>query len=169
MLPPKNIADGLGFNPQRLWHFFRQKKGLWKIGGFSPFNGKVGCELINPGWLFDIGDYTTQLYGDCHKPIYGSLKSNQYNGMSKGFLTLLKWGDKKFKQPFFTRTKNLWNSWRLYFPETNQVQAPENRPKSSHFGSYETSTPTESSFRGPVSCSDIFSSKSEESWSEMTE
>ena len=23
----------------------------------------------NPGWLFDIGDYTTQLYGDYNKPI----------------------------------------------------------------------------------------------------
>ena len=23
----------------------------------------------NPGWFFDIGDYTTQLYGDYNKPI----------------------------------------------------------------------------------------------------
>ena len=23
----------------------------------------------NPGWLFDIGDYTTQFYGDYDKPI----------------------------------------------------------------------------------------------------
>ena len=23
----------------------------------------------NPGWLFDIGDYTTQLYGDCNTPL----------------------------------------------------------------------------------------------------
>ena len=23
----------------------------------------------NPGWLFDIGDYTTQLYRDCNKPL----------------------------------------------------------------------------------------------------
>ena len=23
----------------------------------------------NPGWLFDIGDYTTQLYGDYNKPL----------------------------------------------------------------------------------------------------
>ncbi len=27
----------------------------------------------NPSWLFDIGDYTTQLYGDYNKPIEGSL------------------------------------------------------------------------------------------------
>ncbi len=25
--------------------------------------------LQNPGWLFDIGDYTTQLYGDYNKPM----------------------------------------------------------------------------------------------------
>ena len=36
----------------------------------------------NPGWLFDIGDYTTQLYRDYNKPIKGSLETNQYNGMS---------------------------------------------------------------------------------------
>ena len=23
----------------------------------------------NPGWLVYIGDYTTQLYGDCNKPL----------------------------------------------------------------------------------------------------
>ncbi len=23
----------------------------------------------NPGWLFDIGDYTTQLYGEYNKPL----------------------------------------------------------------------------------------------------
>ena len=45
----------------------------------------------NPGWLFDIGDYTTQLYGDYNKPIEGSLLTNQYNGISTGFSSLLKW------------------------------------------------------------------------------
>ena len=25
----------------------------------------------NPGWLVYIGDYTTQLYGDCNEPLYG--------------------------------------------------------------------------------------------------
>ena len=34
---------------------------------------KPTCEPVssveNPGWLFDIGDYTTQLYGDYNKPI----------------------------------------------------------------------------------------------------
>ena len=34
----------------------------------------------NPGCLGYIGDYTTQLYGDYHKPLYGSLLNNQYNG-----------------------------------------------------------------------------------------
>ena len=34
----------------------------------------------NPGWLFDIVDYTTQLYGDYNKR--SSLETNQYNGMS---------------------------------------------------------------------------------------
>ena len=29
--------------------------------------------IQNPGWLFDIGDFTSQLYGDYNKPIYGSL------------------------------------------------------------------------------------------------
>lgn len=37
MPPPKNIADGLGFHPQRLDVFFAaKKKGLWKIGVSAP-------------------------------------------------------------------------------------------------------------------------------------
>ena len=35
--------------------------------------------LQNPGWLFDIGDYATQLYGDYTKPMSGFLYTNQYN------------------------------------------------------------------------------------------
>ena len=34
----------------------------------------------NPGWLRYIGDYTTQLYRDYNKPLYGSLLTIQYNG-----------------------------------------------------------------------------------------
>ena len=46
----------------------------------------------NPGCLFDIGDYTTQLYGDYNKPIL-RIPINQpgFNGMSTGFSSLLKW------------------------------------------------------------------------------
>ena len=36
----------------------------------------------NPGWLFYIEDYTTQLYRYYNKPLQGSLLTNQYNGMS---------------------------------------------------------------------------------------
>ena len=42
----------------------------------------------NPGWLFYIEDYTTQLYRDYNKPLQESLVTNQYNGMSRGFWTL---------------------------------------------------------------------------------
>ena len=31
----------------------------------------------NPGWLCYIGDYTTHLYGDYHKPLERSLLNNQ--------------------------------------------------------------------------------------------
>ena len=34
------------------------------------------------GWLFYIGDYATQLYGDYSKPLQGSLWTNQQHGMS---------------------------------------------------------------------------------------
>ena len=29
--------------------------------------GEISGHLDNPGWLFDIGDYTIQLYGDLRK------------------------------------------------------------------------------------------------------
>ena len=45
-------------------------------GGRSPIPKKMRLftmaqmsSVENPGWLFDIGDYTTQLYGDYNKPI----------------------------------------------------------------------------------------------------
>ena len=48
--------------------------------------GKAPMSSVqNPGWLFYIEDYTTQLYRDYNKPLQGSLLTNQYNGMSKGF------------------------------------------------------------------------------------
>ena len=37
----------------------------------------------NPGCL---GDYTAQLYVDYHKPFYGPLLNNQYNGKQQEFL-----------------------------------------------------------------------------------
>ena len=49
-----------------------------------PHDGSMGrwvdvymSNVQNPGWLFDIGDYITQLYGDYNKLIQGSLKTNQ--------------------------------------------------------------------------------------------
>ena len=46
----------------------------------------------NPGWLFDIGDYTTQLYGDYFISQYKDPVINQpvFHGMSTGFSSLLK-------------------------------------------------------------------------------
>ena len=37
---------------------------LWGRFAYSQVSS-----VENPGWLFDIGDYTTQLYGDYNKPI----------------------------------------------------------------------------------------------------
>ena len=39
----------------------------------------------NPSCLGYIGDYTTQLCGDCSKPLQGSLLNNQYNGSPETF------------------------------------------------------------------------------------
>ena len=36
---------------------------------FGFWNYDELSSVENPGWLFDIGDYTTQLYGDYNKPI----------------------------------------------------------------------------------------------------
>ncbi len=43
---------------------------------------------FHPSWLVYIRDYTVLLYSDYNynKPILGSLLTNQYNGMSQGFL-----------------------------------------------------------------------------------
>ena len=48
--------------------------GIWRrgemVGGFfGLMDLKQLSSVQNPGWLFDIGDYTTQLYGDYNKPI----------------------------------------------------------------------------------------------------
>ncbi len=37
----------------------------------------LSCDQ-NPGYLLYRGDYTTQSYGDCNKPFYESLLTNQY-------------------------------------------------------------------------------------------
>ena len=53
-------------------------KGSFKLENPPAFFQTSGCDTTprtsmssvqNPGWLFDIGDYTTQLYGDYNKPI----------------------------------------------------------------------------------------------------
>ncbi len=53
----------------------RRLKDPWWV---EPW-GQVSNEK-KPGWLFDIGDYTTQLHGDYNKPFQGSLLINQYDG-----------------------------------------------------------------------------------------
>ena len=51
----------------------------------------------NPGYLLYIRDYTSQVYRDYIKPLYGSLWTNQKNGMSQTWvLKFLKW----VSQPF---------------------------------------------------------------------
>ena len=37
--------------------------------GFRLLVTREVSSVENPGWLFDIGDYTTQLYGDYNKPL----------------------------------------------------------------------------------------------------
>ena len=49
----------------------------WEIMGYLPYQPS---NEKNPGWLGNLGDYTTQLYRDCNKPLWGSLSTNQYNG-----------------------------------------------------------------------------------------
>ena len=60
----------------RMWIMPRDN-GLWPqasrvLGSFhdclSPTVNDHMSSVQNPGWLFDIGDYTTQLYGDYNKP-----------------------------------------------------------------------------------------------------
>ena len=41
----------------------------------------------NIGYLLEIGDYTTQLYRDDNKPRQRSLSTNDYTGMSQGFVS----------------------------------------------------------------------------------
>ena len=58
-----------------LFEYIKQAVLVWciciqelsKVRGGSH---QVGSDSVeNPGWLFDIGDYTTQLYGDYNMPI----------------------------------------------------------------------------------------------------
>ena len=39
------------------------------LGPGPPLQKHQLSSVENPGWLFDIGDYTTQLYGDYNKPL----------------------------------------------------------------------------------------------------
>ena len=36
---------------------------------YQAYKTRYQSSVENPGWLFDIGDYTTQLYGDFNKPL----------------------------------------------------------------------------------------------------
>ena len=65
--------------------------------GIQFLGGKRGDVCVqqvssdqNPGCLGYIGDYTTQVYRDYNKPIKGSPLTNQYNGMSERFWSLLR-------------------------------------------------------------------------------
>ena len=54
----------------------------------------------NPGCLGYVRDYTTQIYRDYSKPLYGSLLTNQYFMESvAGFFSWLKWLFVKFTFP----------------------------------------------------------------------
>ena len=60
----KEPADGVELN------VYRDRANGWRI--------LLNCSLLalsvqNPACLGCIGDYTTQLYGDSHMPILGSL------------------------------------------------------------------------------------------------
>ena len=43
-------------------------KGFMK-DALHKFVSRMSHEKKTPGWLFDIGDYTTQLYGDYNRPL----------------------------------------------------------------------------------------------------
>ena len=61
----KRLSDQRGGGLSVTWDhnltIFHAQKNGWKTHHLSS--------VENPGWLFDIGDYTTQLYGDYSKPI----------------------------------------------------------------------------------------------------
>ena len=57
--------------------FWGNERWHWGVVGFFDF--QLSNEK-NLGCLGYIGDYTTQLCGDCNKPLSGSLLTNQYNG-----------------------------------------------------------------------------------------
>ena len=42
---------------------------LQGFGIMAVSHAESTSSVQNPGWLFDIGDCTTQLYGDYNKPI----------------------------------------------------------------------------------------------------
>ena len=62
-------------------HHLKPLKGYPKLQTPQGLLGDVQVRFPNsheqcsraPGWLFDVGDYTTQLYGHYNKPIQGSL------------------------------------------------------------------------------------------------
>ena len=54
---------------------------------------------MNAGWLGYTGDYTTQFYGDYHKPVEGSHLNNQH----KRLFSQIKCCQGKFGGKFFAQ------------------------------------------------------------------
>ena len=45
------------------------KNSSWSLAYDDSYEGDMSHEKRAPGWLGDIGDYTTQLYRDYNKPL----------------------------------------------------------------------------------------------------
>ena len=62
-------------NPSHIDWMIREISYKWLVGGLEPLHLPLIYIRVlmsnekNLGWLFDIGDYTTQLYGDNNKPL----------------------------------------------------------------------------------------------------
>ena len=53
-----------------LLHYHRKKRGgAFVLAGLGESRGVRWAMKKKLVWLFDIGDYTTQLYGDYNKPL----------------------------------------------------------------------------------------------------
>ncbi len=61
--PPKTDCLGLKFDTQTEGHSV-SFHCVWVTHVFRELSNEK-----NPGWLFDIGDYTNQLYRDYNKPL----------------------------------------------------------------------------------------------------
>ena len=54
--------------PERCWELGEENGDGNRVKFMEDLLNQMSS-VENPGWLFDIGDYTTQLYGDYNKPI----------------------------------------------------------------------------------------------------